>query len=113
MLGRVLMGSEKKEIESHKNLLCLDDDEDLLYSLLKESEKILTKKTAKKLSKLTFNLDTGLRKSIALQRSRLLCFNAEDEKKLPKSCEKKVVIVKDDENVPMPAGKVIRVYKLK
>ena len=65
------MGSEKLEVESHTYLLCLDDDLDLLYSLLKKAEKILTKEKAKYLSKLTVNLDSGIRKSIALKRSCL------------------------------------------
>ena len=65
------MGSEKLEVESHTYLLSLDDDLDLLYSMLKKAEKILTKEKAKYLSKLTVNLDSGIRKSIALQRSSL------------------------------------------
>ena len=77
MHGRVVMGSEKEEVESHKNLLCLDDDLDLLHSLLVRS-KFLTKAKAKKLSGLTVNLDTGLRKSIAQRRSRLICLNDDD-----------------------------------
>ena len=119
----VVTGSEKEQVESHKNLLCLDDDVDLLYSLLKKSE--LTKGKAKKLDKLTVNLDSGIRKSIALERSRLLYFDAEDgksakkDKKLLESLEKnqglpkpaeKVVIVKKDKELPKPAGKVIHDY---
>ena len=119
-----MTGSEKEQVESHKNLLCLDDDIGLLYSLLKKSE--LTKEKAKKLDKLTVNLDGGIRKSIALERSRLLYFNTENEKsveenkKSPKLPEKvqgppkpteKVVIVKKDKELPKPAGKVITDYK--
>ena len=65
------MGSEKLEVESHTYLLSLDDDLDLLHSMLKKAEKILTKEKAKYFSKLTVNLDRGIRKSIALQRSSL------------------------------------------
>ena len=71
------MGSEKTEVESHKKLLCLDDDLDLLYSFLYQTKKILTKGKAKELIKYTINLDTNLRKSIALGRSRL--FYAQDD----------------------------------
>ena len=66
-----MLGSEKLEVESYTYLLCLDDDLDLLYSLLKKAEKILTKEKAKYLSKLTVNLDCGIRKSMALKRSSL------------------------------------------
>ena len=82
------MGSEKTEVESHKKLLCLDDDLDLLYSFLYQTKKILTKGKAKELIKYTINLDTNLRKSIALGRSRL--FYAQDD----------VFESKFDENLP-------------
>ena len=78
MFDRVVTGSEKKQVESHKNLLCLDDDLALLHSLLEESKDFLTKGKAKKLSNLTVNLDTSLRKSIASKRSLLLFSNSED-----------------------------------
>ena len=42
---------------------------DLLYSLLDKTKEFLTKGKAKELVKYTVNLDTNLRKSIALQRS--------------------------------------------
>ena len=77
MHGRVVMGSEKEKVESYKNLLCLDDDLDLLHSLLVRSE-FLTKAKAKKLSGLTVNFDTGLRKAISQQRSRLINLNDDD-----------------------------------
>ena len=66
------METEKAVVESHKKLLCLDDDLDLLYSLLNETKHILTKGKAKEINKYTINLDTNLRKSIALSRSRLI-----------------------------------------
>ena len=69
---RVVMESEKKEVESHKKLHCLDGDPDLLYSLLNKTKDFLTKKKAKELNRYTVNLDTNLRKSIALKRSRLV-----------------------------------------
>ena len=64
------MGSEKEHVESHTELLCLDGDLDLLYSLLKESS--LTKEKAKEFIKYTINLDKNIRKSIAQGRSHLL-----------------------------------------
>ena len=65
------MGTEKEQVESFQNLLSLDGDLDLLYSLLVESQTFLTKQKASELVKYTVNLDTNLRKSIALQRSCL------------------------------------------
>ena len=65
------MGSEKAQVESHKNLLCLDGDLDLLYSLLKEIDTGLTKSKTMELMKYTMNLDTNLRKSIGHIRSSL------------------------------------------
>ena len=64
------MGSEKEYVESHTELLCLDGDLDVLYSLLKESS--LTKGKAKEFIKYTINLDKNIRKLIAQGRSRLL-----------------------------------------
>ena len=58
-------------MESYTKLLCLDGDLDLLYGLLQRTQTLLTKAKAKELIKYTTNLDTNLRKSIALQRSRL------------------------------------------
>ena len=65
------MGSEKELVESYTKLLCLDGDLDLLYGLLQRTQTLLTKAKAKELIKYTTNLDTNLRKSIALQRSCL------------------------------------------
>ena len=65
-----MIGSEIEYVESHTELLCLDGDLDLLYSLLKESS--LTKKKAKEFIKYTINLDKNTRKLIAQGRSRLL-----------------------------------------
>ena len=65
------MGTEKEQVESFQKLLTLDGDLDLLYSLLVESQTFLTKQKASELVKYTVNLDTNLRKSIALQRSCL------------------------------------------
>ena len=79
LYGRVVMGSEKENVESYENLLCLDDDLDLLHSFLVKTKSIFTKQKAKKLSGLTINLDPGLRNLIAQQRSRLICFDDEDE----------------------------------
>jgi len=76
LIFRVVLNSEKDQVESYTNLLCLDNDLDLLYSLLKETKDFLTKEKALELMKYTVNLDTNLRKSIALQRSCL--FQAEE-----------------------------------
>ena len=76
------MGSEKELVESYTKLLCLDGDLDLLYGLLERTQTLLTKAKAKELIKYTTNLDTNLRKSIALQRSSLFQeekFEVEDD----------------------------------
>ena len=124
------MGSEKLEVESHTYLLCLDDDLDLLYSLLKKAEKILTKEKAKYLSKLTVNLDSGIRKSIALKRSSL--FHIKRKSSTPKEPTRdypsqtistsggnqtnggeimKVLLTKTAADLPDPAGALLRKKK--
>ena len=120
------MGSEKAHVESHEKLLCLDDDLDLLYSLLVKTKDFLTKKVAKKLIKYTVNLDVNIRKSIALERSRLFrakedftdfpCFDAVDgpKEKLSKSDETLssqslvVRLIDQEKDLPQPAGEVIK-----
>ena len=61
---RCLKFLEKGQVESHQRFLCLDGDSDILYSLLKKSEKFMTKGKAKELLKYTINLDCNLRQSI-------------------------------------------------
>ena len=66
-----MLGSEKAEVESHKQLLCLDGDMDVLYNLLEKTKSFMTKGKAKELMKYTVNLDSNLRRSIAIGRSCL------------------------------------------
>ena len=62
---------EKDKVESYKQFLCLDGDPNILYSLLKESEKFMTKDKAKKLLKYTINLDRNVKQSIAAKRAAI------------------------------------------
>ena len=87
---RILLDSEKAEVESHKQLLCLDNDVDVLYDLLEKTKKFMTKGKAKELMKYTVNLDTNLRRSVAIGRSCL--FRASDaipQQKHPASISKR------------------------
>ena len=88
------MGTEKEQVESFQNLLLLDGDLDLLYSLLVESQTFLTKQKASELVKYTVNLDTNLRKSIALQRSCL--FQVEENA----DGDDDRVVVSENRNIP-------------
>ena len=116
------MESEKLTVESCTNLLCLDNNLSLLYSLLKKAD--LTKEEAKYLSKLTLNLDSGIRKSVALKRSSL--FHKRHERTAGTksiSSEKattnkthgveimKVHLTKTAADLPEPAGAILKERK--
>ena len=127
----IILGSEKADVESHDQMLCLDGDLDLLYSLLVKSEDFLKKKNAKKLIKYTINLDLNLRRSIALKRSRLFqtkddftkSLNSdhldEPDEKLSKSDKKLssqsmvVRLIEQKKVLPQPAGEVIKLRNRK
>ena len=75
-------GKEKECLESHKDLLCLDGDQDLFHSLLRTA-KFLTKRKAKEFLKYTINLDSNLKLTIAPQREKLTTTgNQSDSKKV-------------------------------
>ena len=133
---RIVMGSEKELVESYTKLLCLDGDLDLLYGLLEKTQTLLTKAKAKELIKYTTNLDTNLRKSIALQRSSLFqdekmeikvdvphveadgvpsSFTASDTQSFDQRPHIKPMKIQltEKRELPMPAGEVIRLRKRK
>jgi len=109
---RIVMGSEKAEVEKHTELLCLDDDLDILYSLLKKTEKILTKEKVKKLIRYTINLDTGLRKSIAQERSRIMR-TISNRKQDGNEEHVHSYRSQSDRELPLPAGIVLEEFKRK
>ena len=72
-MSRSIISGQKKEkecLESHKELLCLDGDQDLFRNLLRKAT-FLTKRKAKEFLKYTINLDSNLKLTIAPQREKL------------------------------------------